>query len=273
MSEHKWVVEPMESYLKHPALSSSGIKLLNYKTPAHFKYYCLEANDVETTDALRWGTIMHKAILEKDDFFARVKVAPCDDKRKKEYRAFAAECAADDIILKESEAEKLNRTVQSISSHEKASRAIKNGIAEVSFYHDLDGIPCKIRPDYIRETDGLIVDLKFVKDADEKNFKKAVWNYSWHIQAAWYLFIFEKVYGFKPKGFLWIAVEKDGPLCTATHIADEGMIEFGLKQCERGIAIFRQCLERDKFPGYEGLNLLSLPHYAWNSEEFEAAYD
>ena len=60
-------------YFKNPAISASGLKLID-KTPAHF--FESRINPKESTDAQKFGTFAHCAILEPQEFDNRFTMVP-----------------------------------------------------------------------------------------------------------------------------------------------------------------------------------------------------
>lgn len=64
-----------ETYHKHPALSWSKFKHF-LDSPYHYQHNVINASEVASSDALRFGTLVHAAILEPDLLFNSYVIMP-----------------------------------------------------------------------------------------------------------------------------------------------------------------------------------------------------
>lgn len=255
---------PAAEYHATDAISKHGLDAI-HRCPALYKYR--KENPPEPTPAMRWGTLVHLAVLEPDRFAAEVAVAPEINRRtnagKAEWEAFCAENEGKEVLTAEEHTE-LCAIRDSVRSHPAAIRALgKSGLIEQSVFWDRDGIQCRARPDYLHPA-GVIVDLKTTDDASPGGFARSVANFRYHVQAAFYSDGLSAVQGPSAvKGFVFIAVEKKAPFLVGVYQADEAMLAAGRLAYEADIETFRQCLATDTWPGYGDTVLpLSLPKWA-----------
>ena len=138
------------------------------------------------------------------------------------------------------------------------------------------GVLCKIRPDYMVEPcqalpNGLLVDGKSCEDASPAGFARAVWNYDYGLQAAWYVDHFWQHYRTaEPPGFIWMAQEKDPPQATAFYSASADILNHGRQHYRRLLDIYAECLKAGVWPGYPPqVRPLELP--VWAQKQMQEA--
>ena len=117
-----------------------------------------------------------------------------------------------------------------VMAHPLASQYLSGpGRAEQSiFWNWSPEIPvrCRIRPDWVTG-DGVLVDLKTTKSVRPASFIKSVELFRYHVQAGFYSEGFYRAFGFAPKKFVFIAVEKIPPY----HV---GVFEMGVEDMRLG---------------------------------------
>lgn len=270
---NKLIVEPAEVYHAFQAISSHGLMEM-LRSPAHFqaKYLTKKAEDVET-EAYRVGRICHSAILEPEIFKARAVVKPDLDYRtkagKEALREWTELLKPDAIVLDEKDLDQILGMINAVQAHPLASRILQGGVPELSgYFQDATyQVPCKFRPDYLHE-DGIVVELKTCKDASPTAFAKAIANFNYHLQAAFYVDGFSVVYN-KPRGsvpHVFIAIEKDPPYGIGVYSSVEAMLDKGRELYQRALEKYVWCLANNKWPGYsEEAVDITLPHWAWSA--------
>lgn len=259
---------PIAEYHKSAATSKSQLDQFA-KSPAH--YLASLTTPRKETAAMRIGSIFHGMALEPER--VKIAVAPVCDKRTKDgkatWEAFCAENSGAEIVTAE-EGEMLNGMVASVRSHPAASALLSGqGIAEGScfWYDDQSGELCRCRPDYYRRDLGIIVDLKSAKDASPLGFAKAIANYRYNLQNAFYCDGVEAATGDFIKGFVFVAVESTAPYCAAVYQLDMQGVEAGRVEYKRLLLDLADCKHAGKFPGYsERIETISMP--AWSIKEF-----
>jgi len=182
MTEHE--------YRSHPAISRSELWWLN-RSPEYFKWK--KENPGNPTEALLFGQVAHKMLLEPDTFYDDFAVAPDVDRRtkagKEAWEKFCTESDGKSVIS-------LGMFYQCYDMVFKAREnplvmELLSGEHEVPyFWTDPDtGVQCKCRLDaMVRDDEGriTIVDYKTATDASYKAFSRDVLNFGYHFQAAMY---------------------------------------------------------------------------------------
>lgn len=245
-------------------ISKHGLDLV-HKAPALYAYKKTTAHTETRSPAMRWGTLVHLAVLEPHLLDAETVVAPDVDKRTKAGRDAWAELAASGReVITEAEAESLRDITAAVRSHP-AAAALLAGETEIEnsvYWEDAEtGILCRARPDLIR-CDGIVVDLKTTMDAGQHDFSRAASNYRYHVQAAFYLDGL-KACGVEVDSFAFIAVEKEAPYLVSVYAADDVFLAKGRQAYQADLATYKACLESNTWPGYSReIQPLSLPAWA-----------
>lgn len=265
-----------ESYHASEAISKTGLDLIA-KTPAH--YYAEKISEDESlkkerTKSLNIGSAFHYLALEPENFDKYVAIDPDNYPTKKECgrtideqrQEFIAKHPSK-IILRPNDMDGLRERAKSIRNHPAANYLLQGkGMVEPSLFakDEIYNVECRVRPDWLRE-DGLKVDLKTTKDASPAGFDKAIWNYRYHVQAAFYMDVYEAVTGKKAQGFVLIPVENSAPFLTGEPVLmEEGdeWIDLGRRAYLKNIETYARCLETGVWPGYGSGIRKSLPP-AW----------
>jgi exodeoxyribonuclease VIII len=252
-------------YHARPEISKSQLDLIR-KSPALFKHRLTHPQ--ERTAAMRWGTLVHTAVLEPDQLAETTIIAPQVDRRTKEGKAawetFQSTAQGREIVT-EAEVEELVDIASAIERHESAGRALAmiDKVETSLVWHDEDtGMACRCRPDAIL-SNGLIVDLKTTQDASPEGFAKSIANFRYHVQAAYYSDGYAAAFGEQPKGFMFIAVEKTAPYLVACYLLSDLAVIRGRAEYKEDLQTLKQCLATDEWPGYSEKPLvIDLPKWA-----------
>ena len=241
------------------------------KSPLHLRHY-LDAPPMEPTPAMVLGSLTHTRTLEPDKTFLEFAVAPKVDRRTKAGKAEHAEfleMSEGKTVVTEEQFHLASAMARSVKSHPVARGLLTNGIAESSVvWHDkLSGLLCKCRPDYMHATDTAlgttVIDLKTTKDASPRAFAKAIANFRYHVQSAFYLDGVSAATGVDMDAFLFVAVENEPPHAVAVYAADDMMVEIGRDEYRRDLAVIAECQASGQWPGYaDEITELSLPAWA-----------
>lgn len=260
-----------KEYRANPAISRSDLWKLR-RSPEIFKY-SLDFPD-EPTDALLFGQVFHKYVLEPDTFGDEFAVEPDCDRRTKEGKAVY------ELFLKEAEGKTIvSRAMMlqaaqmgnAVLNNETAAKLL-NGEHEKEFFWTDAATKekCKCRVDVLKKTkDNLvIVDLKTCADASTETFQREAIKYGYDFQAAMYSEGVYKKTKRKPK-FCFIAVEKKPPYAVNIFLADDNFIEHGVNIFRELITLYHSCKQTGNWYGYNGerntINTLTLP--AWLNTE------
>lgn len=222
-AEYKMVDALNASFLK--SLKTSPLSALN-------KHY-------SETEALRFGSMYHKFVLENHDFYNEYNVFD-DNKRPEQDKTMAsnankawknkldaeAKIKGIEYITQKDLSEITAMRDQLTVNNPYAINLINSCVTECSLYTKLNingvEISVKCRFDGINIAEGYIIDLKTASDASPNGFSKDAGKYNYHIQAAWYIFLARMVFKKEFKMY-FIAQEKTQPYNNAVYNVSESM--------------------------------------------------
>lgn len=250
---------------------STLLKAIDSKSVIH----AIENPFVEN-DASIMGGALHAKLLMPESLEAEFIVCPKMDKRTKAGKeAFAQfqEQAVGKSIISEDNMGLVDGMAKAIVGHDLANKMLSNGEAEFSYFTECKetGLGLKCRPDYVNKD--ALIDLKSARDASPREFAKAIANFKYHIQAAYYLDVYNAANGTDIKDFYFVVVENSAPFAVAVYKLDELAIEHGrerYKKALRALAEFRKDVEansmnRQKYMYGEGITELQLPNWAFTA--------
>ncbi len=272
--------------------SSSLIKKMDI--PAMAKHTM--NNPSEYKDCYRIGTAIHTFLLEphlfEKEFFTGISCAKRSKDNRNEWASFFIDKGADGYgitalpaaewyaefqkqtgrsILSPDEIQSIKGMAESVGKNPRAMELLTNGEAEQSIYwtDKETGLNLRVRPDFLNHC---CSDLKSVQSAKPQFFAKKAFDLGYHISQAMYQDGILQVTG-EFKEFKFICVEKTGPYLNAVHAFNEESAEEGYKQYRSYLNKLAECLNSGKWPGVEGNEDMSLPHYAFKEEELGLILD
>jgi hypothetical protein len=254
-------------------VSSSELRTLLAKSPAHLQ--AARQTPHKETPALILGKALHARVLEPDTYSARFAVAPKVDRRtkagKQAWQEFT-DAHPGATILPEDDAAAVENMAAAIDAHPLGQYLFKNGAAELTgLYRDPSTqVLCKFRPDYCREQDGMLLDLKTTLDASPAAFERSIQQYGYHFQAAMYWHGFSRVTGRPAKDFLFVVVEKQPPYAVSVYRIEEQSLNVGRRQYRKALEAYAPCLDSGLWPAYsDHVEAISLPAWALSQYEME----
>lgn len=238
---------PSADYFAVDAASNSGLKLVR-RSPAHFKYREPEDGD---TRAKQIGTALHAAILEPEHFAKHYLVSTVDDRRLAEYKGLAKDVGGD-RVLTISEHRRIVDMQESVYRNKRASSILQaHGRRELSVFtkDPVTGVDVKFRFDF--KGDGFTAaDLKKCQDARGSEFVRAISNYGYYMQIAFYMDMWKAETAEDIREFPIIAVEENAPHGCICHDLDEVALMLGRKHYREALNTYAECLERGVWPAY-----------------------
>ena len=246
--------------------SASSIKGAFQKSPAHYK-----AEQAKYTDALNFGSIAHKAILEPREFRNVYIVAPKFDKRTKAGKEAFANFEAikgDRESITQAEQQKIFAMKKAFANHSIAVDILKkaNAIEQVILF-DLFGVPFKAKLDIICEPLGMVVDYKTTQSAAVSSFRRDFIKYGYDIQAYVYLEA-AKAAGYKVDKFVSIPQEKEAPFAVNVFNTSDDALDLGHFKTEELCQRWYECFESDVWPCYEQ-EIHQLELSAWDQKQLD----
>lgn len=258
-------------YHAHPAISKSHLDAIN-QSPLHYWSRYLDPNRRPSipTPAMVFGSAVHAAILEPKLFASQYVQAPDLPKTTKAGKeAWAAAAAPGVKLLKTDEWHQIEGIRKAIQEHPMAQKVLTaKGRTEESFFVEdaATGLQLKCRPDHLTDS-GWAIDLKTTTDASLLSFQKSIANFRYHVQAAHYMRVLELSTGQKPKGFIFVAVEKSWPHAIQVFRCTDTLIDQGASEVARNLEQLRESFnlykEESQWPSYSNQMVeINLPPWA-----------
>lgn len=262
-----WVsgLNESEYHADKTAVSSSSLRLIHYESEKHFHSRFIKGEEKKQTDAMRLGTIIHKAILEGDEFTSLYIVEPKfegltqDGKmssQSKAAREKKEEWRAENfgkIIVTQDERDMIFGIIDSVMGHNDAMAFIRGCEREVSGYYTDPGtgIRCRIRPDYKNSADGVLGDVKSVRSCKQNDFMWQMIRLGWDFQLGMYSAGMEVIDGKPPFVSHFLAVEKEPPYSVAVYVIDVGSLDWSQTNYRKALVRLKNCIRTDKWSPYQ----------------------
>jgi hypothetical protein len=202
-----------EEYHAHHAISSSDVKMVHGKSLAHWQ-------GAERKEKAAWdlGTAVHAMLLEPEKNL--VRCGP-ETRRGNEWKDMQELAKADGaVLLPAADYALAERMAASVRANAMAARLLSDPdlITEASFFctDPAFELELKCRPDGFIPSKGIVFDIKSCQDASPRGFSRAVRQYAYELQAAFYLDVLAMCEQPADK-FIFICVEKDAPHCVGIH--------------------------------------------------------
>lgn len=253
-------------YRQHPAISRSDLWYI-HESPEKFRWHM--DHPEPPTAALLFGQVVHKLVLQPDDFDSEFAVMPDVDGRTVEGKAARAAFFTDSVGKTVIDANTYSTAKDMAAVLHKApfvDRLLRGDREKPYFWTDeLTGEQCKCRVDCITQVGEklIVVDYKTAADASGDAFMRDAVRYGYTLQAGMYL------EGTQADSFVFIVQEKKPPYSVNILEADAAFIQKGRDLFRELIGIYHHCKETGEWYGYLGaynmINSLSLP--VWMKEE------
>ena len=264
---------PNDVYHNVPdSISKSGLDLIN-RSPAHYFY----AQKKEPTRAMQLGTALHTAILEPDVFSRHyVLLSEVSDRRSSIYKEAVKTHGADNVLTGP-EADSVAGMQESVYANDKARRLIQGcEHKEISVFATCPatGLNIRCRFDGLSIEGNYAIDLKTTRDARPDEFSKSIFNYRYHVQDAFYRYVFLCATGVDLDRFEFIAVENEIPHVTMMYQLDDISRAIGESGFKSDLSVVKECLTAGIWPGYDNENeIISIPEWAIMRHEAETDSD
>jgi hypothetical protein len=245
-------VVPYEEYRASPGLNHTHLSKMDTSPLA-----CKVDTDKPQTKALRLGRLNHLCTLEHELFLDHGVVwpggvtktgKPTTNKNSADYKEFVIEQEAlGKSVVDQSDLDLCERIRVAIITHPTASMYLTETKNELSIYweHRL-GLPCKSRIDALGSA--RVIDLKFLRDLRPHKVNRAITEYHYDSQAAFYSdAVFALTQERRP--YYIIAAEKVQPFDVVVFELDDEVLRVGRSKYERWMRRFIECTESGIWPG------------------------
>lgn len=238
-------IESNEQYHSSKDISASGLKKIYQKSVYHY----LNQKPFSSS-SLDLGSAIHTVLLEpeifKNEFYVMGKVDRRTKEGKKEYNKHLM-AANGRKLLTQNEMNIIEPVKENFAKHDLAKEYCVGKI-ELSHYLKFLSVPVRVRPDV--KGVNFISDIKTCQDNSPKAFKRDVYKYAYHLQAAFY----SDALGFPAENFRFIAIETNYPYSIEVYSLSEDMIEQGRNAYKSAIESWILYLDTGVESGYKGLD-------------------
>jgi len=262
-----------------PSLSRGVIHQLLTETPAHAwqNHPRLNKNLQPVNDKkFDVGQAAHGLLLEGIDNVSVISAENWMTKAAKEARDEAYATGKTPLLTKD--------YIVVLAMVEAAKKALKEsefaiedlqeeGVSEMSYFWQENGIWCRTRSDWVNNQRNLIIDFKTTGMlAHPGTFGKRIADGGYDIQDALYRLGVKEVDG-KDARFVFLVQEDDPPfLCSLISLTPQFQA-MGEEKVRCGIALWKHCMETGEWPGYPTRTChIDPPPYAltnWESRRFD----
>ena len=255
---------PDDEYFAFDAASNSRLSQLA-KSPAH----CYAAiNGVwSDTEALRFGSAAHAAVLQPMEYATRYTTFVGDLRSKAAKEEFAELRAkfGDRNVLRGDAQETIAEMVTAVRQH-RAARTILDlpGPSEVValWKHEQTGLLCKMKVDHYAVEAAVLIDYKTTTDASPDAFSRSIHNYGYHRQGAFYIMGMRSL-GIDMKDFVLIAQEKTAPFAVSACRIHDFALEAGRDELEQLLTTYAECKSSGHWPGYDDGKIIDIDLPEW----------
>lgn len=236
------------------------------KSPAHLQCY-LDEPRVEKA-AYDFGHVVHAGVLGVG---LEVEVLDFPDWRTKASKEAAALSRLEGRVpMLERDYAPARAAIEAIKAHPIAGPLFAgDGAPEQSaFGIDPDtGLWLRGRFDWTTPN-GILVDLKTTQDGSPHKFKRAITDFGYDTQDAFYRHVYHLATGTEPRGFIFVTVETKAPHLVDVHELDPEWQAIGKQRARLAIDRYERALATGEWPGRAPvINSLSAPIWYLNENE------
>jgi hypothetical protein len=235
---------------------------------SHCPHRWVSGFEKKRTDALSYGNLLDAYVLDKERFNSQFVICPeiyvndkgedkpwnWNTKRCQEWRANREKY--NKTIIKASEAEECQQASIALYNDPIITSFIESSDKQVMIvaeWKDESGIivPLKCLIDLVPKKGQYLGDLKTCRTASNSQWPREVFNYGYHVQAAFYGNMYYIATGEARDGFVHILQENYPPYETGRKLISEEFIEIGKSRYENALKRYCHCLNTGKWGGYE----------------------
>ncbi|MFH2043610.1 MAG: PD-(D/E)XK nuclease-like domain-containing protein [Pseudomonadota bacterium] len=264
-------------YHRGPGLSSSTLIRLYSYSPLHSQV------PVKETPAMMFGSMLHEALEDPEDFENRYVILPDDCRpgsgagiktRKEEFEAQVA--ANNQEIIKQDDYDTIKAMTAAVYSHPECLELMAGDcVTEHSGYAiDPDtGLLIKCRIDLLNKSKAILTDYKSCVDARPGPFLKKSWYLGYWFRACFYLYVVSLVTGLDHRDFRFVAIEREEPYGIQVYGVSPELIKYGNEQVRTSIDKYAECVELNIWPSYQDdTHEFNLPNWLKKQLEYNTSF-
>jgi hypothetical protein len=207
-------------------LSSSVLKVL-YKDLADYKAKYIDGTATSSIgeNAAIEGSLTHAILLDPATVKTEFAFYPGLRKAGADWEAFKSKVAPNKLIVSKPQKLRVDTYIAAAKKRPEAIDMLSGGFGEQTICGSLNGVPIKVRFDYVNVDKGEIYDVKTTGySADRETFKQTIDGLSYQLSAALYTAMAEQFYG-KPFTFYFIVISKQDLVCEVYKTGQKTMAE------------------------------------------------
>lgn len=254
------------------SLSSSGARaLLPPSCPAKYRWAQDHPDEVPVRRVFNFGHAAHKLVLGAGP---ELHVVDADSYRTKAAQNERDEALAGGAVpLTRPEWAQVKAMAAALRDHPVVGKLFEpeSGWSELALVwrDEHTGVMCRALLDRYRTGPRpVIVDYKGARAGDLESISRAIYEYGYHIQNAWY------AEGARALGlagddtpFVFVFQEKDPPYLVTPVYLDPTALRIGAARCRQARSIYRYCTDQGHWYAHtDDLALVSLPPWAERAE-------
>lgn len=267
----------------HVFTRSESVAVL--QCPAKYK---AGAEDSEETESTEWGTWLDNVILAQSHMGERMAVKPetYPDTKTGEPKPWSGNSTwcktwlkehEDKITLKRTDLDEVGKAATRVLQDDRLLDLIKCSRKQVwvkgEYQDKATGlvVPVKalvdLAPDVSHPVYGkCLADLKTCRSASPRPFARQIFQFGWHVQAAWYLDLWTAATGEDRCEWRFVLSENQPPYQPGRRLLSSEYLEIGRLEYLRGLKLYCQCLKTGVWPSWDdGANTLD----GWSLSEPE----
>lgn len=247
--------------------SSTGIKHAK-KSLKEFWYFKQGLYDNEQRSHFDFGNAMELALLDHEEFADKVRIFDANERPEKDKNfgsklnkawkeKFFSEAQANNMYVINKEGKESFETIQIILDSCGRDKTIQTVLKNIDYQSSIfwtdkkTGLNLKTRPDVIKSSKNVVIDIKTTTDGSPENFSRALTIFDYPIQAAMQIDgvinggLMDKV-----DYYFWLVLEKEPPYSAQLYeftMEDRAFIEDQYRFLLSRVA---RAEELDFYPGY-----------------------
>ena len=212
--------------------------------------------------AMRWGRLVHLAILEPSELPKRTAVWTEGRRAGKAWEAFCASLGDREHVTPDEMAELLATSAAVHANHD-AHRLIEATAHEVLVkWMDATLGPCKARLDGVGKCG--VLEIKTARNVAPRAFASQFFSMGYPLQLGWYGWAAEQIDGYESAQTHVVAVSNTPPIDCVVYRVPSLVLERGRAEAIAIARRYRVCEQLGVFPGVdEGNGVVDLEVPAW----------
>lgn len=250
-----------------PSVSASTLALMDEQESCPAKAWARyhgnpdQDEDDGDTPAKAFGTATHLMILEGEErFFSEYVMKPRDmNFSTKDGIAWKAANPGRKIIT-EADLDTIRAMHKALLANPDTNRCFTGGQPEVTaVIKDKEtGLWLKTRPDYLRPS--LALNYKTARNSARWLWPSEAWRRGHHVSAAVCVDVLATLG--RTVNYCFVVQEKTPPYLASLRVLDDVFLSAGRMVYRNALRRFAECLARNDWPGYPGVETVKLPAFA-----------